>query len=708
VTLDSIRAVGQFSLIAGILGPLASALPVGLYLAAMSGTPVVAALIHSYLGQSLGTRALTPLLLSLSSGRADNRSHGRLEPALLLLVSLGVAVLVFSRPGSLLFVLLPVLLLSAFRLRAGATALIFVSISVVAIVATALGHGPVAETGLARGTDLLVLQAFIASAMFTMLPINAVITERERLSAALVDTERDLRKAAEAAAAAKSHFLATMSHEIRTPMTGVLGMIELLRSDPLEEERKRFLGTLKQSADLLMTVLDDVLDFSKIESGKLEIEVDDFDFEQLGQDTLDLFFNAASRKGLLLGMTFECDHGPVVRSDRVRIQQVLGNLISTAIKFTDRGTVRVTIHGTDAGPGRQRWRCTVADSGIGISEDKLATLFEPFVQVHDAQTKRFGGTGLGLAISRRLLGALNGDIGVDSRAGQGSSFWFELELPDGDPARVASRPQLPMLVEVPPLQVLVAEDNPVNQMLVQTLLRRMGHSTTCVVNGELAVEAALERKFDCILMDMQMPQMDGVAATRLIRSGGGPNADTPIIALTADASSERRRFYDNAGLTGFLTKPINSDILSRTLGAIATQQRAEDSDTTPDHFQELFNSRALGQLRAAIGPTRLQSLLDLLLEELTSRPKNIRALLEGGDLDGARGEAHSLKGAAHSAAALKVAEAAYVLERACEDPSSSRELLNEALEKLEHAARSTADVIATRPMEPAGPARSAR
>ena len=208
------------------------------------------------------------------------------------------------------------------------------------------------------------------------------------------------------------------------------------------------------------------------------------------------------------------------------------------------------------------------DTGIGIAADLLGGLFEPFVQAEAATSRRFGGTGLGLAISRRLVDAMGGELGVQSRVGRGATFWFEVDLPDGvlgeardviDRAPLATRP----------LDGLVAEDNPVNQMLIGAILRRLGHVAICVENGRLAVEVATIRRFDCILMDMQMPEMDGLAATRAIRTSGGPSADAPIIALTADASSERRRFYDGAGLSDFMTKPIDRKALGNRLAAIA-------------------------------------------------------------------------------------------------------------------------------------------
>ena len=473
--------------------------------------------------------------------------------------------------------------------------------------------------------------------------------------------ERQLIEAldkARVAADAKSIFLATMSHEIRTPMTGVLGMIDLLRDDPSEEERDSFLATLKQSATLLMRVLDDVLDFSKLEHGQIEIRKCDFDFEALAQSTLDLFFNAASQKGLLISLALDHGASPFVHGDPVRIQQVMSNLINNAIKFTDAGSIVVRVKARPAAGSRQMWRIEIRDTGIGIAPDHATTLFDPFTQAEQGTGRRFGGTGLGLAISRQLVEAMGGALAFDSKPGQGSSFWFELTLDEAQTVPVRSRPAR-IVKPVRTLRVLVAEDNPVNQLLITALLRRQGHQPLCVDDGLKAVEAAAADSYDCILMDMQMPNMDGITATRTIRQSGGPCADIPIIALTADASPERRRFYDNAGLTDFMTKPIDGAALNARLAAIAEPEPV--AKVGPG--ESALDSSHLDRLRAALGPKRLNALLELFLKELASRPAEIRDHLLAGRLDQAKSEAHSLKGASLSIGAGPLGSAAYAIEQ---------------------------------------------
>lgn len=492
------------------------------------------------------------------------------------------------------------------------------------------------------------------------------------------------RDEARALMEAKSAFLATMSHEIRTPMTGVLGMIELLRTDLTPKDRERFFYNLEQSANLLMTVLDDVLDFSKIESNNLVLEHVDFSLAEVARNTADLFHHAASKKGLLLSVAVENEADTVVRGDPVRLQQVISNLVSNAVKFTATGRIELHLAVTPEGR-RRRVRIAVIDTGIGIAAETAKALFEPFFQGDVSTTRRFGGTGLGLAICKRLVEAMHGKIDVSSTEGQGTTFSVELML---DAGVIKDRLRRPAVAQASrPLSVLLAEDNQINRALVESLVRRGGHTIHSVENGALAVEAAEAEAYDVILMDMQMPEMDGLAATRAIRSGTGPCAGIPIIALTADASAERRRFYENVGLTEFLTKPIDTALLIERLQMIAVGSvGAPMPETVAVSSDLLLDHDHLDLLEAEIGYANLHRLLEMLDGELSVRPLMIQRMIALGLDQAVLMESHSLKGAALNVGAARVGQLARLIEDACK-AGEPLESLGQALIDAAHATR---------------------
>ncbi|HEY0164835.1 MAG TPA: ATP-binding protein [Sphingomicrobium sp.] len=485
------------------------------------------------------------------------------------------------------------------------------------------------------------------------------------------------RDEARAATLAKSEFLATMSHEIRTPMTGVMGMIDLIATADDDRERAQYLAAMRHSAQMLMTVLDSILDFSKVEAGQIEIQCKRFDFVELARQTVLLFGNAGSAKGISIELEADPGLSPAVRGDPVRLQQVMSNFISNAIKFTSRGRIVLSLAARPSRKDHQRWRVAVRDTGDGISKTQLKRLFEPFVQVGD---RLAGGTGLGLAISRRLVEAMGGKTSVRSKPGCGSTFAFEVELPVELASKVASPAPAEASQASPArsLNVLIAEDNPINQMLIVAMVRRLGHQATAVGNGRLAVEGALAFAYDCILMDMQMPEMDGVQATRAIRANGSANAAVPIIALTADAAPERRRFYDNIGLSDFMTKPVDSDQLRQTLWAIAAAPRAPGPLAGPAHVIDPCQPE---EVRQSVGNDKLHDLLEMVQEELVQRPPRMRLIAKREDFVALRNEAHGLKGAVASLGLVGVALAARAVELA--GPGAE---LEHALDRLDSEA----------------------
>jgi len=376
---------------------------------------------------------------------------------------------------------------------------------------------------------------------------------------ATVIRNRELAEEANAASQAKSMFLATMSHEIRTPLNGVLGMAQAMAGDELSTAQRGRLDVVRQSGESLLTILNDILDLSKIEAGKLQIEQAEFDLTEVAQGAFATFEATAGYKGLSFALDLAPEAAGVYRGDPTRIRQVLCNLLSNALKFTEAGEVRVSIHwaaSTSAEPGRL---CIVVrDTGIGMTPAQTGTLFQKFVQADASTNRRFGGTGLGLAICGELVKLMAGEIAIDSEPGVGSTFTVTLALERIADGR-ANNEEAPISTAARTgLRVLAADDNAVNQLVIKTLLDQVGVETVVVDNGEAAVEAWAAGQWDIVLMDIHMPVMDGLEAAAAIRSREAQTgrARTPIIALTADAMSHQVDAYLAQGFDGHVSKPI--------------------------------------------------------------------------------------------------------------------------------------------------------
>jgi len=397
------------------------------------------------------------------------------------------------------------------------------------------------------------------------------ITERRRAEDAMAEA----KAAAEAANVAKSAFLATMSHEIRTPLNGILGMTQALAAERLTDMQREKVAVVRQSGESLLAILNDILDLSKIEAGRIDLEEIEFDLGAVALGGHAAFTALANKKGLSFGLDIRSASG-VYLGDPTRIRQIVYNLISNALKFTEHGEIRVT-----AGYDGKELTLKVSDTGIGMSAETVDKLFSKFVQADASTTRKFGGTGLGLAICRELSELMGGAISVDSQLGRGSTFTVVLPLRRiRDAANMDSIIAEPIPVERTrslSVRVLAAEDNTVNQLVLKTLLHQIGVDPVIVDNGALCVEAWQQSEYDVILMDVQMPQMDGPAATRMIRAQEGllRRRRTPIIALTANAMAHQIAEYIGAGMDGHVTKPIEATKLFEALEAALDQVDAE-------------------------------------------------------------------------------------------------------------------------------------
>jgi CheY-like chemotaxis protein len=369
------------------------------------------------------------------------------------------------------------------------------------------------------------------------------------------------RELSDAANCAKSAFLANMSHEIRTPMNGILGLADLLQEETDVEKRRRYVRLLRDSAGGLMNVLNDILDLSKIEAGQMTIESVPFGLEDCVAAAVQMLSATALKKELMLSCDISAKLPPRVAGDPFRLRQILLNLIGNAIKFTAQGFVRVT-----AEPAGPCVRLRVQDSGIGISQEKQKVIFEPFQQGDVSTTRIHGGTGLGLAIVAELVKLMHGTICMASEPGAGTVVQVDIPLPVVE--ALAPTPSTPVCTVRPNLNVLVAEDNRINQLVTSKLLENRGHSVTVVADGQAAVAAVLRGGYDLVLMDVQMPVMDGIAATRAIREKEkGGMRRMPIVALTAHAMRGDENALLEAGMDAYVSKPVSADRLFAAIAA---------------------------------------------------------------------------------------------------------------------------------------------
>ncbi len=506
------------------------------------------------------------------------------------------------------------------------------------------------------------------------------ITKEKENEAKIAQAKHDAEAAAEraeAATRAKSEFLANMSHDIRTPLNGVIGVAQVLSHTRLDPKQREYVEDLNESGNLLMSIINDILDFSKIEAGRLEIEAAPFDFYGMLNKLCSLMRFEADKKKLDLNLDYEANCPRAVCGDATRIRQVVMNLVGNALKFTQAGGLTVSVSALGNSGDTAVFTVKVTDTGIGIPEDKIPQLFDKFTQADSSTTRKFGGTGLGLAICKLLVEKMNGRIRVESKSGKGSTFIFSLPLQLTSPDQIGQETEDVKVDWKRQPQILIAEDSEINRKVVQFFLDEIGCVSEIAETGREAVEKAAAKKYDLILMDVQLPEMDGVEATRKILK---KNKNTCIVALTANAMEDQKNRCLEVGMCDFITKPIIESelkaVLCNMLRDLLETNEAPEPEEQPDKMRQSEKPLVL-DMEVAIGSaggneSLFKEMIQLFMEETPANLSSLNSMIRREEYSEARKYAHKIKGEAALMGAIELQMATTDLEyKLLEKPSPS-------------------------------------